>query len=132
MKKAYILLISLIIALLAACSGSAPTPTVSLSPSPSAIISASPSQSLPVREENTKIQSEAKEAYNNGANYWSSVKTNIQPLNKNCVYWTPNGKSYHSTKDCVALLNSTQIISGTLKQAIAAGKTDPCSKCVGH
>lgn len=42
------------------------------------------------------------------------------------VYWTPNGKSYHSTKNCPTLSRSTTILSGTLSES---GKTDPCDKC---
>jgi len=42
------------------------------------------------------------------------------------VYWTPSGKSYHTTKDCSALSKSKTILSGTLKES---GKTDPCNIC---
>ena len=144
MKKVVFLLISLSFVFLAACSNFVPIPSVTLSPTP-AIVSLSPTPSLPpslsqspspspsssVKEQNEKIAADANEAYKSGADYWDAVEPNIQNLDLNCVYWTPNGKSYHSTKDCVALLKSTHVISGTLDQAIAAGKTDPCSKCVG-
>ncbi len=140
MKKVIILIISLTFVFIAACSNSAPIPSVSLSPSPTIVSPSpapSPSPSLypdsspSVKEQNEKIAADANEAYQSGADYWNAVSPNIQELDTNCVYWTPKGKSYHSTKDCVALLKSAQIISGTLKEAIAAGKTDPCSKCVG-
>ena len=42
------------------------------------------------------------------------------------VYWTPNGKSYHTTKDCSALSRSKTILEGTLKES---GKHDPCDRC---
>ncbi|MEG1416845.1 MAG: MBL fold metallo-hydrolase [Clostridium sp.] len=42
------------------------------------------------------------------------------------VYWTPNGKSYHSTNTCSTLSRSKVINSGTLSQS---GKSDPCDKC---
>lgn len=46
------------------------------------------------------------------------------------AYWTKNGKSYHFSKDCVSLKKST-ILSGTLQDAINAGKKDPCNHCAG-
>ena len=48
----------------------------------------------------------------------------------NTVFWTPNGKSYHSTSGCRSLARSKTILSGTLEEAIAAGKSDPCNNCV--
>jgi|GEM_PF-6116845 len=47
------------------------------------------------------------------------------------VYWTEGGKSYHAVDWCYTLSNSPALCSGTLEQAQSAGKTDPCSKCVG-
>ena len=101
------------------------TPISSQTPAPS------PSPYLPVREQNEAIAEEANKEYKEGKDYWNSVDANIQELNANSVYWVPKGKSYHSTQDCVALLNSSQIINGTLEEAFTIGKTDPCSKCVG-
>lgn len=46
------------------------------------------------------------------------------------VYWTPNGKSYHSTDNCPTLGRSRTILSGSLGEAIAVGKDDPCNVCV--
>lgn len=42
------------------------------------------------------------------------------------VYWTPKGKSYHSTKDCSALAKSKTILSGTIEES---GKSAPCDRC---
>ena len=42
------------------------------------------------------------------------------------VYWTPNGKSYHTTKFCRALKRSKVIESGTIEES---GKSDPCDFC---
>ncbi|WP_304969536.1 DNA/RNA non-specific endonuclease [Romboutsia ilealis] len=42
------------------------------------------------------------------------------------VYWTPNGKSYHTTKSCSTLSRSKIINSGTQEQS---GKSDPCDRC---
>lgn len=47
------------------------------------------------------------------------------------VYWTPNGKSYHSTQNCTTLKRSKTILSGTVSEAIASGHADPCNVCVG-
>ncbi|MDU6250023.1 MAG: MBL fold metallo-hydrolase, partial [Paeniclostridium sordellii] len=42
------------------------------------------------------------------------------------VYWTPKGKSYHTTKNCSALSKSKNILSGTIQES---GKSDPCDRC---
>lgn len=42
------------------------------------------------------------------------------------VYWTPKGKSYHSTDSCSTLSRSKTIYSGTQAES---GKYDPCDKC---
>lgn len=47
------------------------------------------------------------------------------------VYWTPNGKSYHASKSCRTLSRSKTICSGSLEEAFAAGKSDPCDWCYG-
>lgn len=79
-------------------------------------------------QNNTK---QAYEKYKEGYDYWESVQPNYVLLNKNKVFWVENGKSYHSTKDCVALMKSKNIYSGSLQEAYEEGKIDPCSKCVG-
>ncbi len=45
------------------------------------------------------------------------------------VYWVSGGSVYHSTDRCPALARSTNIKSGTVAQAIAAGKKRPCKDC---
>lgn len=45
------------------------------------------------------------------------------------VYWVSGGSVYHSTDRCPALARSTNIRSGTVAQAIAAGKKRPCKDC---
>ncbi len=42
------------------------------------------------------------------------------------VYWTPKGKSYHTTKSCPTLSRSKTILSGTQAES---GKSDPCDRC---
>ncbi len=45
------------------------------------------------------------------------------------VYWTKSGKVWHLSPDCHHLKNSTNILSGTIEDAIAAKKTKVCSSC---
>lgn len=42
------------------------------------------------------------------------------------VYWTPNGKSYHTTSNCSTLSRSKTILDGTIQES---GKYDPCDRC---
>jgi hypothetical protein len=84
-----------------------------------------------IEETNAELIEQAMyEVKNSGADFWDSIPANIKPLNREKVYWTPNGKSFHSTEDCVALSRSDEIFHSTLEKAIAMGKTNPCSKCV--
>ncbi|MDM0973000.1 N-acetylmuramoyl-L-alanine amidase family protein [Clostridium perfringens] len=46
------------------------------------------------------------------------------------VYVTPNGTSYHYSRDCTTLKRSHQILSMSLDEAKASGKNDPCNVCV--
>ena len=66
----------------------------------------------------------------NGTTESSSANDTKQPVINNqdgtVVYWTPNGKSYHSTPNCSTLKRSKVINSGTIEES---GKTDPCDKC---
>ena len=48
------------------------------------------------------------------------------PSNGSIVYWTPNGKSYHTTKSCTTLSRSKTILEGTVQES---GKYDPCDRC---
>lgn len=45
------------------------------------------------------------------------------------AYWTPGGKSYHFSKNCTSLKRSKTINSGTVQDAVNAGKSDPCNLC---
>ncbi len=45
-------------------------------------------------------------------------------------YWTPSGKSYHTTRNCRSLSRSKTILSGSLSEAKSNGKKDPCNNCV--
>lgn len=69
---------------------------------------------------------------NNSSNAISKVNntTNkIQSSNDNSsalVYWTPNGKSYHTTKSCSTLSRSKTVLEGTIQES---GKNDACDRC---
>lgn len=52
-----------------------------------------------------------------------------RPSIDSTVYWVPNGSAYHSTKTCATLHSSSTIYSGTVAQATAAGKQNPCKVC---
>ena len=56
--------------------------------------------------------------------------TNNGQTNVSVVYVTPNGKSYHSTKNCTSLKRSSTILSMSLQEAISSGKSDPCNLCI--
>ncbi|HPC25717.1 MAG TPA: thermonuclease family protein [Fervidobacterium sp.] len=74
-----------------------------------------------------KYEAEARE---NNRGLWAlEGKTESQNLDR-IVYWTPNGKSYHYSKDCPLLQKSKTINQGTLQEAIDIGKSDPCNYCV--
>lgn len=62
---------------------------------------------------------------NNSSGTSSNSGTNTQNNSKK-VYWTPNGKSYHTTKSCSTLSKSKTILEGTIKES---GKSDPCDRC---
>lgn len=59
----------------------------------------------------------------------SSVTTpaSVSSSSNRTVYWTPNGKSYHSDKNCSTLSRSKTINEGLLS---SSPKSDPCDKCV--
>lgn len=83
------------------------------------------------KDNQEKIEAAKREVEEKGGDFWDNVESDIKPLNPNRVYYVPNGKSFHSTKDCVALMRSKTILHGTLAYVMSIGKDDPCSKCVG-
>lgn len=72
----------------------------------------------------------AKGSYKSGSDkgYSNNNPGNINNnnLKEEKVYWTPNGKSYHTTNKCKTLSRSKNILSGTIKES---GKLDPCDSC---
>ncbi|MBR5873143.1 MAG: hypothetical protein IKY90_00235 [Oscillospiraceae bacterium] len=71
-------------------------------------------------------------AKKSSSEYWEKVPTNTVPVDPYCVYWTPNGKSFHSTDKCFALRKAKVITSGPMAYAFSEGHRSPCSKCVGE
>ena len=63
---------------------------------------------------------------NNTTNKNSTNESQSSANNSAIVYWTPNGKSYHTTKNCSTLSRSKTILSGTISES---GKYDPCDRC---
>ena len=59
----------------------------------------------------------------------SVVTPTPTPEQSATVYWTPGGEKYHSTQDCPSLVRSSTILSGSLSDAQAAGKSEPCKNC---
>jgi len=59
----------------------------------------------------------------------SSSSSSSSSSSGGTYYFTPNGKSYHSSKNCSTLSRSKNILEGTLSEAIAQGKSDPCDRC---
>ena len=60
------------------------------------------------------------------SNATTETTTNPSMESTEVVYWTPKGKSYHTTKGCSALARSKTILSGTISES---GKYDPCDRC---
>ncbi|WP_144437092.1 hypothetical protein [Dehalogenimonas alkenigignens] len=75
---------------------------------------------------------------NGGKLPWDTLTEYQQSLvhypkfDSSCVYWVDGGYAYHSVDWCYTLSKSSNIRHGTLEEAKAARKTDPCSKCVGN
>ena len=44
-------------------------------------------------------------------------------------YWTPNGTRYHVFKECSSLARSKTILSGSLEEGQALGKSGLCKNC---
>ncbi|MGG7060149.1 DNA/RNA non-specific endonuclease [Clostridium nigeriense] len=66
-------------------------------------------------------------SFNSSSNENDTINNNSgSTVNSSKVYWTPNGKSYHTTKNCPTLSRSKTILEGSLEES---GKSDPCDKC---
>lgn len=63
---------------------------------------------------------------NSNTNNNSTNESQSSANSSEIVYWTPNGKSYHTTKNCPTLSRSKTILEGTISES---GKYDPCDRC---
>lgn len=48
---------------------------------------------------------------------------------ENVVYWVAGGEVWHITDKCASLARSKKILSGTVEQATASGKSRVCKRC---
>lgn len=65
-----------------------------------------------------------------GGNWGEESTTNeITGSLSKTAYWVTSGKSYHFSQNCPSLARSNDIQTGTLQEALNAGKTDPCNNC---
>ncbi len=48
------------------------------------------------------------------------------------VWWTKYGKSFHLDENCFHIADYETKTSGTIAEAIEAGKTDPCDNCLAE
>jgi hypothetical protein len=59
----------------------------------------------------------------------STAQQESVKLGDGTVYWTRWGKSYHFDPNCPTLLRSEIVYKGTIEEAFAANRTDPCDFC---
>lgn len=73
---------------------------------------------------------------NGGEPVWGTLTpeqqelVNYPYLDKECVYYVPDGEAYHSVDWCYTLERSKNILSTDYDDAVSSG-LGPCSKCVG-
>jgi len=75
---------------------------------------------------NSSSTSSKPSSTTNNSNTSSSSKNESSTSSSSKVYWTPNGKSYHTTKNCSTLSRSKTILEGSIQES---GKHDPCNRC---
>lgn len=63
---------------------------------------------------------------NSSSSNTSAKNESTSSNSSSTVYWTPNGKSYHTTENCSTLSRSKTILNGTIQES---GKYDPCDRC---
>lgn len=59
----------------------------------------------------------------------AEAQQNAATVSDGTAYWTRFGKSYHLDPDCQTLRNSEVVYQGTIDEAFAANRTDPCDFC---
>ncbi len=85
-------------------------------------------------DKSSSTSSEGSNTTNNSSANNDNANTNNNAINESqssannseIVYWTPKGKSYHSTDRCPTLSRSKTILSGSQTKS---GKLDPCDRC---
>ena len=79
-------------------------------------------------EYNSNLQSNTSNNSSSNSNKNNDSTSNNQNSSSSAekVYWTPNGKSYHTTNKCSTLSRSKTILEGTINES---GKYDPCDRC---
>lgn len=115
----------------------APTSTPKPTPTPTPVPTPKPTQSHrdgPGISFEEFMQGYEEYKRNGGASYtdtWGEDNTTSEVTGDRgrTAYWMPNGKSYHFTDSCPSLSRSKTICTGTLQDALDAGKTDPCNNC---
>ena len=76
---------------------------------------------------NNSTSSSSSSSSNKNNSFASGNQSSSSSSNSSAtVYWTPNGKSYHTTKSCSTLSRSKTILDGTIQES---GKNDPCDRC---
>lgn len=75
---------------------------------------------------NSSTSSNTNNTTNNSNVNSNSQNESQDSTNSSAVYWTPKGKSYHTTKNCPTLSRSKTILEGTIEES---GKYDPCDRC---
>lgn len=86
-------------------------------------------ENFDLTEQIQNLQAQEHTEYNSMAQVSSSsdnVGTEEDDSYSTIVYWTPDGKVYHSTIDCPSLGRSSTICSGTIAQS---GKGRACKNC---
>ena len=77
-----------------------------------------------------KLPESAPEIKNNSAPVSNEmVNAAENALGDTIVYWSTYGRVYHTHDDCSALNTSDSLLSGNVKDAIAANKTKLCGLC---
>ena len=77
----------------------------------------------------SKVRGGGNGGGNNDEHYTSGI---YPPIDPQCVYWVPGGDVFHSTDKCTHISGKAGIMHGTIDEAIANGKTRPCSRCGGN
>jgi hypothetical protein len=77
-------------------------------------------------EYNSSLGISTSSSNSNGSSSNNQSSTSTSSSSSKAVYWTPNGKSYHTTKSCSTLSRSKTVLEGTITES---GKSDPCDRC---